>query len=91
VRQIGSDALAPYRPVAGQLRVEAYRVGLLHDVHSVVSQFEMAFLPASPIARNRKAVAYRIVQALRMQEKRGGKIKRTGRLGNAIVWSRAGI
>ena len=35
----------------------------------------------------RKAVAYRVVQALRMQERRGGPIKRQGKRGNAIVWS----
>ncbi|MEP7240230.1 MAG: hypothetical protein ABI697_05040 [Devosia sp.] len=34
----------------------------------------------------RSAVAYRIVQALRMQEKRGGKIARDGKIGNAIRW-----
>lgn len=34
----------------------------------------------------RKAIAYRIVQALRLQEKRGGPIKRQGKQGNAIVW-----
>lgn len=34
----------------------------------------------------RTSVAYRIVQALRMQEKRGGKIERRGKKGNAIVW-----
>jgi hypothetical protein len=33
----------------------------------------------------RTTVAYRIVQALRMQEKRGG-MKRDGKRGNAIVW-----
>lgn len=35
----------------------------------------------------RKAVAYRIVQALRMQEKRNGPIKRHGKRGNAIRWA----
>lgn len=35
----------------------------------------------------RTAVAYRIVQALRMQERRrGGAIRREGKSGNAIVW-----
>lgn len=34
----------------------------------------------------RTTVAYRIVQALRMQEKRGG-IRRDGKRGNAIVWA----
>lgn len=34
----------------------------------------------------RTSVAYRIVQALRMQEKRGGRIARAGKHGNAIVW-----
>ena len=32
------------------------------------------------------SVAYRIVQALRMQEKRGG-IRRVGKNGNAIIWA----
>lgn len=35
--------------------------------------------------RLRSAVAYRVVQALRMQEKRQ-KIKRVDKVGNAIVW-----
>jgi hypothetical protein len=35
----------------------------------------------------RTSVAYRIVQALRMQEKRGGGIRRAGKNGNAIVWA----
>lgn len=35
----------------------------------------------------RSAVAYRIVQALRMQEKRGMSVRRVGRVGNAILWS----
>jgi hypothetical protein len=34
----------------------------------------------------RTAVAYRIVQALRMQEKRQGAIVRDGKLGNSIIW-----
>jgi hypothetical protein len=33
----------------------------------------------------RTTVAYRIVQALRMQEKRGG-VRRNGKNGNAILW-----
>lgn len=35
----------------------------------------------------RTSIAYRIVQALRMQEKRGGKIERLGKRGNALVWT----
>jgi hypothetical protein len=35
----------------------------------------------------RTSIAYRIVQALRMQEKRGGAIKRLGKDGNAIRWT----
>ncbi|HEV7718487.1 MAG TPA: hypothetical protein VGO70_05860 [Arsenicitalea sp.] len=34
----------------------------------------------------RSSIAYRIVQALRMQERRGGQILRTGKDGNAIRW-----
>jgi hypothetical protein len=34
----------------------------------------------------KSAVAYRIVQALRMQEKRGGPIRRVGKRSGAIVW-----
>jgi len=34
----------------------------------------------------RTAVAYRIVQALRMQEKRGGAILRSGKKSAAILW-----
>lgn len=37
----------------------------------------------------RTAIAYRIVQALRMQEKRGGKVRRGGKTGNAIRWQLA--
>jgi len=40
----------------------------------------------APDRHLRSAVAYRIVQALRMQEKRRGNIVRNGRSGNAIVW-----
>lgn len=40
----------------------------------------------APDRHLRSAVAYRIVQALRMQEKRGGPIRREGKRGNAIVW-----
>lgn len=32
------------------------------------------------------SIAYRIVQALRMQEKRGRTIMRDGKAGNALVW-----
>jgi hypothetical protein len=35
----------------------------------------------------RKAVAYRVVQALRMQEKRRGPIQRVEKVGNVVVWS----
>lgn len=38
----------------------------------------------------RTSVAYRIVQALRMQEKRGGQIQRIGKKGNSIVWKLSG-
>jgi hypothetical protein len=34
----------------------------------------------------RISVAYRVVQALRMQEKRGGKIMRNGKVGTALMW-----
>lgn len=34
----------------------------------------------------KKAVAFRIVQALRLQEKRGGPIKRLGKNANVILW-----
>lgn len=34
----------------------------------------------------RTSIAYRIVQALRMQEKRAGNIVRRGKQGNAILW-----
>lgn len=34
----------------------------------------------------KKAVAYRIVQALRLQEKRRGPIRRTGKNANVVVW-----
>jgi len=37
----------------------------------------------------RSSVAYRIVQALRMQEKRRGPIERAGKEGNAVVWKLA--
>lgn len=43
----------------------------------------------APDRHLRTAVAYRIVQALRMQEKRGGKIVRTGKNGNALIWRRS--
>ena len=42
----------------------------------------------APDRHLRSAVAYRIVQALRMQEKRGG-IRRIGKNGNAILWASA--
>lgn len=35
----------------------------------------------------RTSVAYRIVQALRMQEKRRGPIQRAGKVSNVVVWS----
>ncbi len=35
----------------------------------------------------RKAIAYRVVQALRLQEKRGGPIKRVGKNANVISWT----
>ncbi|WP_421952905.1 hypothetical protein [Pelagibacterium sp.] len=34
----------------------------------------------------KKAVAYRVVQALRLQEKRRGPIQRQGKRGTAVVW-----
>jgi hypothetical protein len=34
----------------------------------------------------RTTIAYRIVQALRMQEKRAGDVQRQGKSGNVIVW-----
>lgn len=34
----------------------------------------------------RKAIAFRIVQALRLQRKRG-KVKSVGKRGNALVWT----
>lgn len=37
----------------------------------------------------RKAVAYRVVQALRMQEKRRGPIQRVEKVGNVVVWNMA--
>lgn len=40
----------------------------------------------TPDRHLRKAVAYRIVQAMRMLDKRGVHIVRGGKNGNAIVW-----
>lgn len=40
----------------------------------------------APDRHLRTSVAYRIVQALRMQEKRRGPIKRVGKNGNALIW-----
>lgn len=37
----------------------------------------------------RTAIAYRIVQALRMQEKRGAGFKRVEKVGNVVVWKLA--
>lgn len=37
----------------------------------------------------RKAVAFRVVQALTMQEKRGGPVKRVGKHANVLVWNHA--
>ena len=34
----------------------------------------------------RTSVAYRIIQALRMQEKRGMRVRRAGKRGNTIIW-----
>lgn len=34
----------------------------------------------------RTSIALRIVQALRMQEKRGMRVRRAGKRGNAIIW-----
>lgn len=38
----------------------------------------------------RKAVAYRIVQALRLQEKRAGAIQRVSKISNVVVWQLGG-
>ena len=35
----------------------------------------------------RTAIAYRIVQALRLQEKRRGAVQRAGKAGNVVVWA----
>lgn len=35
----------------------------------------------------RTSIVYRIVQALRMQEKRGGKIVRVGKKANVMTWA----
>ena len=35
----------------------------------------------------RTAIAYRIVQALRLQEKRAGKIRRVSKASNVILWT----
>ncbi|UJQ93033.1 hypothetical protein [Mariluticola halotolerans] len=37
----------------------------------------------------KKAVAFRVVQALRLQEKRGGPIKRVGKHQNVVIWERS--
>ncbi len=39
----------------------------------------------NPDRHLRTSIAYRIVQALRMQERRGG-VRRVGKRGNAIIW-----
>lgn len=39
----------------------------------------------------RTSVALRIVQAMRMQEKQGKRVRRAGKRGNAIVWELAAI
>lgn len=40
----------------------------------------------APDRHLKTAVAYRIVQALRMQERRGMRVRRVGKHGNAIIW-----
>jgi len=40
----------------------------------------------APDRHLRTSIAYRIVQALRMQEKRGIGIQRAGKRGNSIIW-----
>jgi hypothetical protein len=45
----------------------------------------------NPDRHLKKSVAFRVVQALRLQEKRGGRIHRIGNLSNVVVWKLAVI
>lgn len=40
----------------------------------------------NPDRHLKTSVAFQVVQALRLQEKRGGRIQRAGKVSNVIVW-----
>ncbi|WIJ24819.1 hypothetical protein [Devosia sp. RR2S18] len=43
----------------------------------------------NPDRHLKTSVAFRVVQALRLQEKRGGRIQRIGKVSNVVVWKLA--
>lgn len=70
----------------GDLCVEALVTGNRSTRELAQWVIEKKGFPA-PDRHLRTSVAYRIVQALRMQERRSGRVIRIGKEGNAIVWS----
>jgi hypothetical protein len=71
----------------GELCHKALASGPLDTRQLALSVIEAKGLDAAD-RHLRTAVAYRIVQALRMQERRGG-LRRIGKSGNAIIWDRS--
>ncbi|NMA97056.1 MAG: hypothetical protein GX970_02930 [Phyllobacteriaceae bacterium] len=43
----------------------------------------------NPDRHLKTSIAFRVVQALRLQEKRGGRIQRIGKVSNVVVWNLA--
>ena len=74
------------RQEVGKLCHEALASGPMDTRQLADWIIERKGFPA-PDRHLRTSVAYRIVQALRMQEKRAGLIRRAGKSGNAIVWT----
>lgn len=69
----------------GELCRKALEAGPLSTVELAASIIETKGFPGAD-RHLRTSVAYKIVQALRMQEKRGGMVKRIGKRSGAIVW-----
>lgn len=80
------DRLFKRREVVGYCR-EALKSGNVMSTRQLANWIIEKKAFPNPDRHLKTSIAYRVVQALRLQEKRGGAIRRQGKDGNTLLWS----
>lgn len=80
------DRLFKRREVVGYCR-EALKSGNVMSTRQLANWIIEKKAFPNPDRHLKTSIAYRVMQALRLQEKRGGAIRRQGKDGNTLLWS----